>query len=85
MWCQGSQVSMHVVRGHCTSTALTVSPPHGFLAHLSVGLSMPWDSKFMEEGHMASAPLAWRVSWGQDQLSAALLSLLGDPGKDLTG
>ena len=46
---------------------------------------MPWDSKFMEEGHMASGPLAWRVSWGQDQLSAALLSLLGDPGKDLTG
>lgn len=41
---------------HCTSTALTVSPPHGFLAHLSVGLSMPWDSKFMEEGQTASAP-----------------------------
>ena len=46
---------------------------------------MPWDSKFMEEGQTASAPLAWRVPWGQDQLGAALLSLIGDPGKDLTG
>lgn len=41
---------------HCTSSTLPGSPPHSLLTHLSVSLSMPWDTKFMKEGHTASAP-----------------------------
>lgn len=57
---------------HCTSTALTVSLPHGLLAHLLVGLSMPWDSKFKEEVHTDSAP--WPGVDPGDRISSVLHS-----------